>query len=131
MNDKLNSRVLVSEFYSHGMKKPIRKYAVYGGIYPPALTTFGSEKYIMPGWYKLPEDEHDIKLEDIAFYPYKPKQDNKPNIDSNKEYKVKSSKGDKVYTVKPNTSGSLECECPGYGFRRRCRHIDEVQKSLI
>jgi hypothetical protein len=130
MNDKLNSRVLVSEFYSHGMKKPIRKYAVYGGIYPPALTTIGSAKYIMPGWYKLPEDEHDIKLEDIAFYPYKPEQDNKPNIDSNKEYKVMSSKGDKEYTVKANSSGSLECTCPGYGFRRSCRHITEVQSSL-
>ena len=131
MNDKLNSRVLVSEFYSHGMKKPIRKYAVYGGIYPPALTTFGSAKYIMPGWYKLPEDEHDIKLEDIAFYPYKPEQDNKPNIAKNTIYKVKSSKGDKEYQVQLNASGSLECECPGYGFRRRCRHITEVQKSLI
>ena len=96
MNDKLNSRVLVSEFYSHGMKKPIRKYAVYGGIYPPALTTIGSEKYIMPGWYKLPEDEHDIKLEDIAFYPYKADKPNIPDSNKNKVYKVKSSRGDKT-----------------------------------
>ena len=131
MNDKLNSRVLVSEFYSHGMKKPIRKYAVYGGIYPPALTTFGSEKYIMPGWYKLPEDEHDIKLEDIAFYPYKADKPNIPDSNKNKVYKVKSSRGDKTYEVTINSSGEFSCTCPGYGFRRRCRHIDEVKKSLI
>ena len=131
MNDKLNSRVLVSEFYSHGMKKPIRKYAVYGGIYPPALTTFGSEKYIMPGWYKLPEDEHDIKLEDIAFYPYKADKPNIPDSNKNKVYKVKSSRGDKVYEVTIDSSGEFSCTCPGYGFRRRCRHIDEVKKSLI
>jgi hypothetical protein len=30
-----------------------------------------------------------------------------------------------------NASGSLECECPGYGFRRRCRHIDYVKKELL
>ena len=131
MNDKLNSRVLVSEFYSHGMKKPIRKYAVYGGIYPPALTTFGSDKYIMPGWYKLPEDEHDIKLEDIAFYPYKADKPNIPDSNKNKVYKVKSSRGDKVYEVTIDSSGEFSCTCPGYGFRRRCRHIDEVKKSLI
>jgi len=124
------SKVLVNEFFVHGMKKPKRSYAVYGGLIPPALMTYGSEKYIMPGWYKLPEDEHDIKLEDIAFYPYKPKKDNKPNIESDSIYKVRSSKGDKVYEVKLNNSGSLECECVGYGYRRMCRHITEVQSSL-
>ena len=131
MNDKLNSRVLVSEFYSHGQKKPSRKYAVYGGLWPPALTSIGSEKYIMPGWYKLPEDEHDIKLEDIAFYPYKADKPNIPDSNKNKVYKVKSSRGDKVYEVTIDSSGEFSCTCPGYGFRRRCRHIDEVKKSLI
>ena len=126
MNDKLNSRVLVSEFYSHGMKKPIRKYAVYGGLWPPALTSIGSEKYIMPGWYKLPKEDHDIKLEDIAFYPYKPKKEPLPNIDKNKVYKVLSSKGDKEYLVQMNNTGSMECTCPGYQFRRSCRHIKTV-----
>ena len=124
------AKVLVNEFYQHGWEKPKRSYAVYGGLIPPALMNYGSEKYIMPGWYKLPEDEPTPELKDIAFYPYKPKKDNIPNIDSNKVYKVRSSKGDKVYEVKMNSSGSLECECPGYGFRRSCRHLSEV-KSLL
>ena len=125
------AKVLVNEFYQHGWEKPKRTYAVYGGLWPPALMNYGSDKYIMPGWYKLPEDEHDIKLEDIAFYPYKPKKDNNlKNIDNNAIYKVMSSRGDKEYQVQMNTSGSLECECPGYGFRRRCRHIDQVTSSL-
>ena len=80
MNDKLNSRVLVSEFYSHGQKKPIRKYAVYGGLIPPATMELNGNRYIMPGWYKLPEDEPTPKLEDIAFYPYKAKKPNIPTI---------------------------------------------------
>ena len=121
------AKVLVSEFFQHGWKKPIRKYAIYGGTIPPATMELNGERYIMPGWYKLPEDEPTPKLEDIAFYPYKPKKEPLPNIDSNKVYKVKSSKGNKEYLVQMNMSGSMECTCPGYGFRRRCRHIEEVK----
>ena len=131
MDDKLNSRVLVSEFYSHGMKKPIRKYAVYGGTIPPATMELNGNRYIMPGWYKLPDDEPTPKLEDIAFYPYKAKKPNIPNDMKNKVYKVTSSKGDKVYEVKMDISGEFSCTCPGYGFRRRCRHIDYVKNELL
>ena len=131
MDDKLNSRVLVSEFYSHGMKKPIRKYAVYGGTIPPATMELNGNRYIMPGWYKLPEDEPTPKLEDIGFYPYKAPKPNIPNIDKDKVYKVTSSKGDSYYEVKMNSTGSLDCTCPGYGFRRKCRHIDHVKSELL
>ena len=131
MNDKLNSRVLVSEFYSHGQKKPIRKYAVYGGLIPPATMELNGNRYIMPGWYKLPEDEPTPELKDIAFYPYKPNREANMDTSAIGIWKIPSSKGDKEYTVRTSITGSLECECPGYGFRRRCRHIDQVKESLI
>jgi len=124
------AKVLINEFAVAG-KKVKRTYAIYGGLVPPYTMTFGSDKYIMPGWYKLDKDEDLPNIEDIGYYPYKPKKDNNlKDIDSNKVYKVMSSKGDKEYQVQMNTSGSLECECPGYGFRRRCRHIDQVTSSL-
>ena len=124
-------KVLVNEFFQHGWEKPKRTYAIYGGLIPPFIMSIGSDKYIMPGWYKLDNNTETLPdIKDIAFYPYKPKKDNKPNIESDSIYKVRSSKGDKVYEVKMNNSGSLECECPGYGFRRRCRHIDEITRSL-
>ena len=125
------ARVLVNGYWDHGKKKEIRSYAIYGGLIPPYTMTIGSDKYIMPGWYKLDNNTETLpNIEDIAFYPYKPKKDNNLNIDKNAIYKVKSSKGDKEYQVQMNASGSLECECPGYGFRRRCRHIDQVTSSL-
>ena len=125
------ARVLVNGYWDHGKKKEIRSYAIYGGLIPPFTMTIGSDKYIMPGWYKLDNNTETLpNIEDIAFYPYKPKKDNKPNIDSNKIYKVSSSKGDKVYEVKMNNSGSLECECIGYGYRRKCRHIDQITSTL-
>ena len=125
------ARVLVNGYWDHGKKKEIRSYAIYGGLIPPYTMTIGSDKYIMPGWYKLDNNTETLpNIEDIAFYPYKPKEDNKPNIDSTKIYKVTSSKGDKVYEVKMNNSGSLECECVGYGYRRKCRHIDQITSTL-
>jgi len=120
------SKVLVNEYYMHGMDKPKRSYAVKGGLIPPFTMTCNGERYIMPGWYKLSKDEDMPNIEDIAYYPYKPKKEPLPNIDSNKVYKVKSSKGDKEYLVQMDSSGSMVCECPGYQFRRSCRHIKTV-----
>ena len=119
-------KVLVSEFYVHGMDKPERSYAVKGGLIPPFTMTLNGERYIMPGWYKLKQDEETPNIEDIRFYPYKPKKEPLPNIDKNKVYKVLSSKGDKEYLVQMDSSGSMVCECPGYQFRKSCRHIKTV-----
>ncbi len=125
------SKVLVSEFYQHGWEKPKRKYAIYGGLIPPFTMTCNGERYIMPGWYKLKQNEETPDIKDIAYYPYKPKRPNLPNIDSNKVYKVKSSKGNSSYEVQMNNSGSMECSCPGYGFRRKCRHVTEIMQTSI
>ena len=125
------SKVLVNEHYTHGMKKPKRTYAIHGGLIPPFTTTINGERYIMPGWYKLKPEEATPDIKDIAYYPYKAKKPELPNIKSNKVYKVKSSKGNSSYEVKMNMSGSLECSCPGYGFRRKCRHVTEILTTSI
>ena len=122
------AKVLVNEFYESGWKKPKRKYAIHGGLIPPFTLEIRGDRYVMPGWYKLSKDEDMPNIKDIAYYPFKAKRPNLPNIDSNKVYKVISSKGNSSYDVKMNASGSMECTCPGYGFRRRCRHIDLVIK---
>ena len=131
-NKKEMAKVLINEYWDHGKKKPIRSYTVVGGLIPPFTMSIGSKKYIMPGWYELDNNTETLpNIEDIGFIPYRPKKDNKPNIDSDIEYKVMSSKGDKEYLVNTDSSGSLQCTCPGYGFRRSCRHITEVQKTHL
>ncbi len=122
---------VLTNVFAVGGKEVKRTYAIYGGLVPPFTMELNGERYIMPGWYKMKPNEETPDIKDIAFYPYKPKKDNKPNIDSDSIYKVKSSKGDKVYEVKANSSGSLECSCIGYGFRRKCRHITEVLSTSI
>ena len=121
---------MISEYWDHGKKKAIRRYSIHGGNIPPTIFDWMGERYIMPGWYKLEKHEYDIKREDIAYYPFKANKPKLPGIDKDKVYKVLSSKGDKEYIVKADVSGSLECTCPGYGFRRECRHIKEITSSL-
>ncbi len=123
-------KVLVSEFAVAG-KVVKRTYAVKGGLIPPFTMEHLGERYIMPGWYKLKPNEKTPNIEDIAFYPYKPKKANIPNIDKDAIYKVKSSKGNKEYIVQLSSSGNMVCECPGFGFRRKCRHIAEALLQMV
>ena len=123
------AEVLVNE-YAIANKIVKRSYAVYGGLVPPFTMNIGSDKYIMPGWYKLNKEEDMPNIEDIAFYPYKPSKRPLPTSTPDKVYKVLSSKGDKEYEVNFNVTGELECSCPGYGFRRKCRHIDQITSTL-
>jgi len=45
-----------------------------------------------------------------------------------KVWTVIGSKGNQ-YSV--NLSGGYwSCDCPGFGFRRKCRHVDEIAKTL-
>jgi hypothetical protein len=123
------TKVLVN-VYAIANKIVKRSYAIYGGLVPPFTMSIGSDKYIMPGWYKLNKDEDLPNIEDIAFYPFKPSKRPLPVESVGKVYKVLSSKGDKEYQVNFNATEELECSCPGYSFRRRCRHVVQVTAEL-
>ena len=43
-----------------------------------------------------------------------------------KEWKVKSSRAGKFYTVRETPNGKRICDCDGFHYRRQCRHIKEV-----
>jgi hypothetical protein len=47
-----------------------------------------------------------------------------------KEFIVKSnSDPDKTYIVKQLADGSMTCDCPGFGFRRKCKHIESIKEK--
>ena len=35
----------------------------------------------------------------------------------------------KKYTVRKQRDGSWTCDCAGFGFRRRCSHIDKIKNK--
>jgi|TARA_R110000787_G_scaffold241225_2_gene347427 hypothetical protein len=111
------------------IKRIGNQYQLHGGMIHPFKMTLNGNRYIMPGWYKLSENEAMPNIEDIEFHPFKAKEPilpNKLNLKSNKVYKVESSKGGTFYEVTMNRSGSLECSCVGFGYRRKCRHVTDL-----
>jgi hypothetical protein len=50
-------------------------------------------------------------------------------VTQEKTWPVLSSNGKDTYTVKLTTYGSYTCDCAGYTFRRKCRHIEEVKEN--
>lgn len=45
------------------------------------------------------------------------------------EYVIVQGSGGKTYTVTKKVDGSLSCNCPGYGFRGRCKHVDQIKNG--
>jgi len=102
------------------MKKSIK----YTSFLAPAISIFGGQKYVVPGWHPVPmETTLDEVYEQWERINY-----NVEETHSHKPIKefVTSSKGDKKYTVLYN-NGTWDCDCPGFGFRRKCRHIEDIK----
>ena len=93
---------------------------------PPALfTSHTGIRYGIAGsvWVEVPSD---TTFDDLSDYMiYKPRE--RQAVEGENTWQVKGSKGN-TYTVKLS-GGSYSCTCAGYGFRRKCRHIDEVKNE--
>ena len=91
--------------------------------WPPVLTTFGNKRYAISGnvWIEVPMD---TVFEDLPRY-MSWERPSKPVSASSQTWEVEGSKGNK-YTVRLS-QGVWSCSCPGYSFRRKCRHIDGIK----
>ena len=92
---------------------------------PPALfTNHKGIRYGIAGsvWIEVPEG---TTLDELSEYMvYKPREI--ASAPGENSWSVKGSKGN-VYTVKLS-EGTFSCTCPGFSFRRKCRHIEEKRK---
>lgn len=94
----------------------------------PGIVVTESGTYIVAGvWIKVPEG---TTRKDIPNYVTRknyesstPKKESEKVIE-NKVHQVEGSNGT-IYDVKLNGS-YWSCTCPGFGFNRRCKHIDSV-----
>ena len=113
------------------VKKEGEVYQVHGGVIHPFTMELLGARYIMPGWHKLRDPEATPDLKDIEFHPYQANVSHTPSKAMGHEvHKVKSSTGDTFYEVNMSPSGSLQCTCMGYGYRRRCRHTALVESRI-
>ena len=94
---------------------------------PPALANLPTGSYAVAGstWIRVPDD---TKFEDLDKYmTYERKRPDSPSDASERVWAVVGSKG-AHYTVRAD-QGRYTCTCPGFGWRRKCKHIEQVKKE--
>ena len=94
---------------------------------PPSIVRMPwvGKTYAIAGstWIEVP---HGTKLADVSEYMV---FDGWHNATSNEvEHEVVGSRGNK-YTVRRNSESVWSCTCPGFGFRRKCKHVSAAQKE--
>jgi hypothetical protein len=78
--------------------------------------------------YRKFEKSHHVGLSKIA-KQFKEENDAPIKLDNVRLFKVKSK--EKEYLVEYNLiNKTLSCPCIGYGYRRKCKHVDAVSKQL-
>ena len=95
----------------------------FESFYPPGISTIGGKTYVIPGWHVIPED---TTLDEVYERWTKIIPQGPPEPDYKISEAVVSSKGDKTYKV--TFDGKYwSCECKGFGFQRRCKHVTEIK----
>ena len=95
--------------------------------YPPMLANVNGKRYAISGptWIEVPAD---TVFEDLPKYMVASRW-LAPRTESSdtRTWEVKGSKGN-TYTVKLS-AGQYTCQCAGFSFRRRCRHIEGIKNE--
>lgn len=93
---------------------------------PPGISILGGKTYVVPGWYEVPEGTT-LKEVQKHWTQELPPMENKPKVEIREM--VDSSTGNgKQYEV--TFDGQWwSCTCPGFGFRRDCRHLKAVKEK--
>ena len=84
--------------------------------------------YVVAGdqpWIEVPEG---TTLNDVRWMRAS-KPDKDPVVTRAQTFEVEGSKGNK-YTVKRAQNDSWSCECVGYGYRQRCKHIEKAKERI-
>ena len=83
-------------------------------IHPPAIAQLGGKWYAVPSYTEIPPE---TKLADLDWTPLRPR--------NTQEQVDKHQVGQYIVEV----SGSrVRCTCPGYTFRKTCKHIKPYQR---
>jgi len=113
------------------MTKFLAPDMVFKSLYPPTVVTLGGITYVCPGWHVVPfgttvAEAMTHWVEDVPAEILRRREETE-RLDSQKIVEsVVSSKGDSAYTVVFDGI-QWTCDCVGFGFKRKCRHIEQVK----
>ena len=92
---------------------------------PMLYTDRAGQKWAVSGqhWVEVPET---LTLDEVGKYMIVEQREAPPQPAGVVSYEVQGSRGN-TYTVSDN-GGTWTCSCPGFGWRRKCKHV-EAQKN--
>jgi|TARA_R110000787_G_scaffold43141_4_gene105990 hypothetical protein len=100
--------------------------------WPPSLANMTTGRYAISGgtWLRVPDD---TAFEDLHLWMVVKPSEGKSEPTPGRTWTVQGSKGDE-YTVTQSAGDSREiffsCTCVGYGYRRKCKHIEGIKNKL-
>ncbi len=95
-----------------------------GGNFSIINDPMSGKKYVVPAWIEVPKDTtwNDIEIiADKVFNKDVPVSDSTPT-----KHEVVGSKGD-VYIVTLDPVLGDSCNCVGFGYYKKCKHIKQVK----
>lgn len=92
-------------------------------FHPPAIISIGGKTYACPGWHEIHED---TSIEELLSRWKKSFRGLKSK--AAKEVRILSSDGKREYIVSLK-GNEWSCNCVGFKYHRRCKHIDKVSNS--
>lgn len=98
---------------------------------PPTLLDLPSGKWAVFGgnWISVPQSTTFEQVR-AAWVPDRPKRQTQILSKHSQSFVVPSSKAGLTYTVEYKNN-SWSCTCPGFGFRSKCKHVDNIKQNLI
>lgn len=98
---------------------------------PPTLLDLPSGKWAVFGgnWISVPQSTT-IKQVQAAWVPDRAKKQTQILPKHTQSFQVASSKAGINYTVECKNE-SWSCSCPGFGYRSKCKHINNIKQHLI
>lgn len=108
-----------------------RNFSPFQSFYPPTIiTVLGGRRYaVIDGKWFLVNKSVTLPF----LYNLWTKQTIQKAIQAPidyREFEVTSSTSGNTYSIRLYNTGLWSCSCPGFGFRRKCSHINEVKQYI-
>ena len=104
----------------------------FTSLLPPTIVDLPSGRYFIitgethGGWYPIGKD---FDYQKVMKGWTQQRTTEKTQKALSQVWQIANSKNQGFYTVSVN-NGNWSCSCTGFGFRRKCRHIDEAKLQL-
>lgn len=100
-------------------------YPIVVSLNPMLYTDRSGQKWAVSGehWIEVPET---LTLDRVGEYMVTAEPPELPQSREVRTWQVQGSKGN-TYTI-ADDGGTWTCSCPGFGWRRKCKHV-EAQKD--